>query len=135
MERMTLEEVRKVLVAAVAANNDKSDADNEPVEYPQVNGSCYDSNTHIADELYEIYYWEDSKQPKGFTVKMEEQWGGEGQGDDYGTVFSVTNNETKVATYIQFNGWYASYEGHSYDGDEGCLVEPRTVEVRQWVRK
>jgi hypothetical protein len=68
----------------------------------------------------------------GFLVKGEEQHGGEGQGEDYYIVFSVTRGEEKK--YFMLQGWYASYDGHHFDGgytdfDE---VEPIQVTVRQW---
>lgn len=48
---------------------------------------------------------------EGFgTLSFVEHYGGEGQGDEYWTVFKVADR------YFRINGWYSSYEGGEYDG-------------------
>lgn len=49
--------------------------------------------------------------------------GGEGQGDDYYSVYEFFNRDTKEKFYIKFQGWYASYHGEDYT--ECYLVEPK----------
>lgn len=60
--------------------------------------------------------------------KYEDSFGGEGQGDDYWSVYSFTDGTDKV--YVKFNGWYASYNGSEYT--EWFFVEPKKVEVVQY---
>jgi len=48
------------------------------------------------------------------SVNVVESHGGEGQGDRYYMVFSVTN-ESEVR-YFKIDGYYASYAGGEFDG-------------------
>lgn len=49
---------------------------------------------------------------EGFgTIEFVDHFGGEGQGDDYWTVFRIGDR------YFRMDGWYSSYEGHEYDGE------------------
>lgn len=59
----------------------------------------------------------------------EDNFGGEGQGEDYWSVYSFTNGTDIV--YVKFNGWYASYSGSEFT--EWFFVEPKKVEVVQYV--
>ena len=59
----------------------------------------------------------------------EDSFGGEGQGEDYWSVYSFTNGTDVV--YVKFNGWYASYSGSEFT--EWFFVEPKKVEVVQYV--
>jgi hypothetical protein len=52
--------------------------------------------------------------------------GGEGQGEDYETVWYFPNPNI----YISFYGWYASHSGSEYEGMQ--LVEPKQVTVTQY---
>ena len=69
---------------------------------------------------------------KGYTVKSEERYGGEGKGDDYWLVFSVTKDGEKK--YFRLDGWYTSFSGHEFD--QGYLafyeVKPVEVVVKEW---
>jgi hypothetical protein len=58
------------------------------------------------------------------TVRLLEHHGGEGEGDDYYMVISVTD-EMGDARLFRRNGWYASYDGGYY---EGPTVEVRAVD-------
>jgi hypothetical protein len=60
-----------------------------------------------------------------------ESHGGEGEGDDYWAVFSLTNASGET-TYWKIPGWYQSYQGGTYEYDEVFQVEPEQVMVRQW---
>lgn len=59
------------------------------------------------------------------TVDFVDNFGGEGQGNDYWSVYSFTDGDEVV--YVQFDGWYASYEGSEYT--EWFFVEPKQVTV------
>lgn len=61
-------------------------------------------------------------------IEMIEQFGGEGKGDDYFTVYHFVDH----AVYISFNGWYASHIGPEYDGMS--QVTPKIVEKIEWVK-
>jgi hypothetical protein len=50
----------------------------------------------------------------GFTAKVVAEYGGEGQGDAYWVVVSISDGET--ARYFRRDGWYASYDGGNLDG-------------------
>ena len=57
----------------------------------------------------------------GVVCQHEANYGGEGQGDDYWSVYSFTRGDEKV--YVKFNGWYASYNGAEFT--EWFFVEPK----------
>jgi hypothetical protein len=47
------------------------------------------------------------------TFKEVDRYGGEDQGSDYWSVYSFSDGMQVV--FIQFQGWYASYEGSTYE--------------------
>jgi len=49
------------------------------------------------------------------TAKVVSEYGGEGKGDQYWMVVSLSDGET--TRYFRKDGWYASYDGGSLDGD------------------
>jgi hypothetical protein len=51
----------------------------------------------------------------------QDNFGGEGCGDDYWSVYKFTNG-TDVA-YVKFQGWYQSYNGSEFS--EWFFVEPK----------
>jgi hypothetical protein len=57
----------------------------------------------------------------GVVCRHEDNYGGEGQGDDYWSVYSFTRGDEKV--YVKFDGWYASYNGAEFN--EWFFVEPK----------
>ena len=61
-------------------------------------------------------------------VEYVESFGGEGSGDDYWTVYKISN--TTETTYIRFQGWYASYHGAEFT--ETHEVKPIQVTVTQY---
>lgn len=56
------------------------------------------------------------------TLEYVEDYGGEGQGDDYWVVFKVGNQ------LFRKDGWYASYDGGELDGE---LYEVEAVQVQR----
>lgn len=56
----------------------------------------------------------------GIKEKLEEHHGGEGEGDQYWSVWSFTKDGETV--YVQLDGSYASYDGTTYDS--WFFVEP-----------
>lgn len=58
--------------------------------------------------------------------KSVEEYGGEGQGDDYYQIYHFP----KLNLYIKFQGWYTSHDGAEY---QECLeVEPKEVTLIQY---
>jgi hypothetical protein len=66
----------------------------------------------------------------GLDVAFCDNHGGEGEGDSYWSVYSFTDGDNVV--YVQFDGWYASYNGSTYD--EWFFVEPKEVLVTQYFK-
>lgn len=64
---------------------------------------------------------------EGITFEQADRYGGEDQGSDYWSVYSFTDGMEVV--FIQFQGWYASYEGSTYQ--EFYEVQPveKTITV------
>lgn len=62
------------------------------------------------------------------TTKHLDNFGGEGEGDDYWSVYSFSTPTETVM--VKFQGWYASYQGSEYT--EWFFVEPKQVMVTQY---
>lgn len=69
----------------------------------------------------------------GYDFYFQEQFGGEGQGDDYWIVFYVLHGDEKK--YYKIPGWYASHNGREIDPGDTYEVEPKEVTVIQWHKK
>lgn len=74
---------------------------------------------------------EDKEKVKLFTLIMEgaevvRQYGGEGEGDTYYTVYHFPH----LDLYVQFHGWYASHIGSEFE--EMFEVKPEQVTVTQY---
>lgn len=52
---------------------------------------------------------------EGISYQEEDSFGGEGQGDQYWSVFSFSK-EGEETLYVRFYGWYTSYNGAEYEG-------------------
>lgn len=61
-------------------------------------------------------------------VDLVDDYGGEGQGDVYWSVYSFTDGMEVV--YVKFNGWYASHYGSEYE--DYFFVKPKQVTVTQF---
>lgn len=85
------------------------------------------------DELYYCLEFKAQKQLDQFNIKLEQQFGGEGQGDQYWMILSIFNKESKETTYIKFDGWYSSQCGHEWHGNDFSFVVPAKVQVIEWV--
>jgi hypothetical protein len=53
--------------------------------------------------------------PSFGTLSGVEEYGGEGQGEDYWFIFKVLGPQGNVR-FFKRDGWYASYDGGYYDG-------------------
>lgn len=63
------------------------------------------------------------------SIKSVDQYGGEGQGEQYYNIFKYTFEDGEE-TFIKFEGWYASYCGSEYQ--EAYIVVPVEVMVTQY---
>lgn len=68
-----------------------------------------------------------------YIISQEEQFGGEGEGEDYWIVFKAQKGEE--VTYWKIPGWYSSSQGSEIEIDNTFEVEPREVMVRKWFKK
>lgn len=90
-----------------------------------------DENTSVQTELFysrPSSEFEDLiKYTNGITLEYQDSFGGEGQGDQYWSVYKFTKNDKSV--YVKFYGWYASYVGSEYM--DYSFVEPaqKTITV------
>ena len=96
--------------------------------------SLMEAYTGFVDESYrEGEQLELEYQGSPLVIEILEQYGGEGMGDTYYVVFSVTYmNET---TNYKLDGWYASHYGHEFHNWEPYEVEKREVVREEWFRK
>lgn len=70
---------------------------------------------------------------EGHKFAHEEQFGGEGQGDNYWIVFSVANlaNASDVV-YYQVPGWYQSHNGSELEWDNMFEVKSVQKTINVW---
>lgn len=82
------------------------------------------------------FFWSDADEDnESFTeanVKFEhvDNHGGEGQGEDYWSVYKFTDGTDEV--FVQFDGWYQSYSGCEFN--KFFFVKPREVMVIQYFK-
>lgn len=85
-----------------------------------------DNNPDLCEQLMYCDVYEEEAL-EGFEFKELASHGGEGQGDDFWSVWSFTKDgETHL---VKFQGWYASYVGAEFES--WSFVEPkqRTITV------
>ncbi len=63
----------------------------------------------------ELHYEGGEGSRDGWTGKLEKSYGGEGQGNAYWMVISLSDGIT--TRYFRKDGWYASYDGGHLDGE------------------
>lgn len=63
----------------------------------------------------------------GIAFEFVDRYGGEDRGSDYWSVYSFTDG--MEAVFIQFDGWYASYEGSTYDKFFEVKAVEKTITV------
>lgn len=73
------------------------------------------------DSYDEYFQFLDSVNELGLTFEFEDRYGGEGQGDEYWSVYKFSRGDEVV--YVKFDGWYASYNGSEFN--EWYFVEPQ----------
>ena len=78
----------------------------------------YDDDEHIKFK----------KSLDGIKVLNEDSHGGEGEGEDYWSVYKFSKDGQDV--YVKFQGWYASYQGAEFS--EWLFVEPKQVMITKY---
>jgi hypothetical protein len=68
---------------------------------------------------------------KGLRLANVDQWGGIGEGDYYGYVYSVTEEDGTV-THFRSTGWYSSHHGVNVDVWNIECVEKVPVQTYEW---
>lgn len=114
MTKLTFNEIKEILESDLFEENDL-----QPRDWMCEN--VYENADEIDDnpELFNEY----SKLGK---CKMVEQFGGEGDGDNYYAVYHFIDHDV----YIRFQGWYASHHGSEYE--EMFEVTPYDELVRKY---
>lgn len=64
--------------------------------------------------------------------ELVDRYGGEEQGSDYYKVYKFTDKTTNEECYVYFQGWYASYDGASFE--EWYLAKPVEKTIIDYVR-
>lgn len=81
----------------------------------------------FSREMSDAHHNYDSEEVHAFKASCElsftlvDEYGGEGQGEDYWTVYSFSDGHDVV--YVKFQGWYASYNGAEFT--EYSFVSPK----------
>ncbi len=86
-------------------------------------------------ELTESTRWDSDEQTEfrkqvsdaGLTFKFVDRYGGEGEGENYWSVYSFSDGSEVV--FIKFDGWYASYEGATFDEFYEVKAVEKTITV------
>lgn len=96
----------------------------------------YSELSNSDKEKYREFVYDSygSVQLTNYKLEGIDQYGGEGQGDDYWVVFSATDKNGHVTNY-RLDGWYASYDGFHFDELEPYEVEEKEVLIKKWFRK
>lgn len=83
----------------------------------------FENPLESPESYNDIKYGSEGKIPGLGYVKLVDEYGGEGQGEEYWVVFSVSDGE--VTRLFRMDGYYASYCGSEFDG------ELKEVQARQ----
>lgn len=69
-----------------------------------------------------------------YVIKVVDHFGGEGQGDTYWSVFSVTHFDD--VCYFKIDGWYASHYGAEISGGDYGFYEVKKTPVQtyEWTK-
>jgi hypothetical protein len=90
---------------------------------------------HGSDVMDKPYTWDEDSVVEfkhqlteaKINFKLEDRYGGEDQGTEYWSVYSFTNENEVV--FIKFDGWYASYDGSTYEEFYEVKAVEKTITV------
>ncbi len=114
MQKLTFEEISEILHSDLFEENDINPERWMHEDTPL----CVDDLDEDDDLLKEQY-------ERLGEIELVEQHGGEGEGDDYYTVYHFKDHDV----WIQFQGWYASYHGSEYEEMFEVQPEQKLVTV------
>lgn len=70
---------------------------------------------------------------ENYKVESEvDEYGGEGQGEEYWLVSRVLDKRTGEVFFIRFDGYYTSWDGTDWSENYWSIVKPIEVKVVQW---
>lgn len=113
MKKLTFKEIEEILNSGIFY-----DYDCAPVSW--MNEEVYTSADEIEIQTNSDETFKDLFSQLG-EIKTVYQFGGEGCGDDYYTIYHFVTHDV----YIKFAGWYASHYGSEYSN----MYEVRPIEV------
>lgn len=82
-----------------------------------------DWSGEIRDHFDGAQEFNDAVTTAGIKIVHQDNYGGEGQGEDYWSVYKFIDKSTKEVCHVKFQGWYASYNGAEFT--EYKFVEPK----------
>jgi hypothetical protein len=93
------------------------------------------NNFHDGEFQTEEYSWDDEDTTdfrnllveNKITFENVDRYGGEDQGYDYWSVYSFSDGAEVV--FIKFDGWYASYDGSTYERFYEVQAVEKTITV------
>lgn len=110
------------------------DADYPDGDYGSLPSAMFHSEFPSQDSKYNAEFEIsvlDTAKTLGIQVNFVENFGGEGEGDKYWSVYSFTKDGQTV--YVKFDGWYASHYGSEFN--DWFFVKPEQVTVTQFIRE
>lgn len=116
MEKLTFKEIKEIIESELF---DEHGVGPEAWMEQQV----YHSVQEITDEHSEL---KPEYAKLGF-VECVDSYGGEGEGDDYYSVYRFFEHDV----FIKFQGWYQSFNGSEYD--HMLEVRPKEVTITKYV--
>ena len=87
-----------------------------------------DMRSYNEDEIQYSNFENDNYRVKGEI----DSFGGEGQGEERWNISKVTDKRTNEVFFIQFDGYYNSWNGTDWSENYWAIVEPKIVEVIKW---
>ena len=109
MEKLNFDQIKEILESRAFYENDSA-----PVNFMRQDVYL------LANEIGEEGEFKEKYRKLG-QMKCVDSYGGEGQGDDYYSVYHFIDHDV----YIKFQGWHTSHWGSEYDH----MVEVKPVTV------
>lgn len=103
-------------------NTIKELLDNAPRDIIEDSFFCSDYDAEITEwDDQDTIEFKNALSEAGITAEHKDNYGGEGEGDDFWSVYAFCKGDETV--YVKFQGWYASYHGREFN--EWFFVEPK----------